>query len=320
MYFTGSKEHNVRLRSIALSRGWSLNEYAFSAVEGKKPARIPSCSSEEQIYKALGLSYVEPELREDAGEIETAQEGPIPALIGRDDIRGTFHCHTTWSDGTASVRAMADAAKAAGWEYLGIADHSKVAVYARGLSLKDLKAQFKEIDEVNASNRGFTIFKGTEVDILPDGSLDWDDKTLESFDYVVASIHSKFGMTQSEATARLVRAIRHPSVTMLGHMTGRLLLGREGYPVDVPEVIRAAAGEGKVIELNANPKRFDIDWRWIRQARDKGVMISINPDAHSTGGLLDTWLGVNIARKGWLRPGDVLNTRGTGEVKKWLGL
>jgi DNA polymerase (family 10) len=209
---------------------------------------------------------------------------------------------------------MVDAAVLLKWEYIGIADHSKAAVYANGLSERDVARQIGEISGLNEALKGFRIFAGTEVDILPDGSLDWSDRVLGRFDYVVASIHSRFSMTGEEATKRVIRALKNPRVTILGHPTGRLLLEREGYPLNVREVIDAASDYGKMIEINANPHRLDLDWRHCRYAREKGVMIAINPDAHSTAGLGDVRFGVDAARRGWLRSGDVLNTRSLAEV------
>lgn len=332
-YFTGSKEHNVELRSLAAQAGWSLNEYGFSAADkpgagaARKPTKAaggkagrksrsapPSCSSEAEIYRALGLDFIPPELREASGEIQAARSGTLPDLISEEDIRGTFHCHTTYSDGRNTLQEMADAAVRLEWEYIGIADHSKAAAYAGGLSEKDVRRQVSEIEAMNGRLRGFRVFAGTEVDILPDGSLDWPDRVLASFDYVVASIHSRFGMTAAEATRRVVGALKNRHVTMLGHPTGRLLLERDGYPVDLRQVIDAAADHGKMIEINANPHRLDLDWRFCRYASERGVMLAINPDAHSTEGLGDVRFGVNVARKGWLRARDVLNTRRLGAV------
>jgi DNA polymerase (family 10) len=213
---------------------------------------------------------------------------------------------------------MAAAAKALGWEYLGIADHSQIAAYARGLTPARVKAQHKEIDALNARDRSFRLFKGTEVDILADGTLDFTDAVLASFDYVVASVHSKFQMTEAEATKRVIRAITHKRVTMLGHPTGRLLLERDGYPVNMTEVIKAAADHGKIIEINAHPMRLDLDWRLVRLAKEKGVKIAINPDAHATAGLADVAYGVGIARKGWLEKKDVVNACSLKQVLKFM--
>jgi DNA polymerase (family 10) len=318
-YFTGSKEHNVEMRSRARKVGWSLNEYEFSKIEGEKNVkRPPECKEEGDIYGALGLSYVPPELRENVGEFEAAEKGKIPRLIEEKDLKGTFHCHTTASDGSNSLAEMVDAAKQLGWQYLGIADHSKVAVYANGLTPDRVKAQHKEIDKLNGSLSKFRVFKGTEVDILTDGSLDFNDKVLSSFDYVVASIHSKFKMTESEATKRIIRALKSKFVTILGHPTGRLLLSRDGYPLNLSEVINAASDYGKSIEINAHPVRLDLDWRLVKYAKQKGVRICINPDAHNIDGLKDVRFGVGIARKGWLETKDVLNCWNVKDVEKFF--
>jgi DNA polymerase (family 10) len=226
-YFTGSKDHNVEMRSRARDRGWSLNEYAFSAITDSKTRKKkapPKCSDEKQMYKSLGLAYVPPELREMLGEFEAAEKGAIPDLIEEKDLKGTFHCHTTFSDGLNTLEEMARAAKKRGWDYLGIADHSQIAAYAGGLTPERVRKQLREIDKFNDANRGFRLFKGTEVDILGDGSLDFNDKVLSGFEYVVASIHSKFKMTEAESTKRLIKALRNRYVTALGHPTGRLLL------------------------------------------------------------------------------------------------
>ena len=317
-YFTGSKEHNIEMRSLAKQFGWSLNEYGFSQLGAEekrgKAKRIVKCKTEEDIFKALGLSYIPPEIRETMGEIDAAKKGDIPDLIEEKDIRGTFHCHTTYSDGANTLQEMAEAAQKLGWEYLGIADHSKVAAYAGGLSEDKVKRQHMEIDRLNNSFKNFRLFKGTEVDILPDGSLDWSDRVLASFDYVVASVHSKFKMTEAEATKRIIKALKNKYVTMLGHPTGCLLLEREGYPVNMIDVINAAADYGKIIEINAHPLRLDLDWRLCKYAKEKGVKTSINPDAHNIHGLTDVQYGVGIARKGWLEKKDVINTKSLKEI------
>ncbi len=323
-YFTGSKEHNIEMRSRAKEYGWSLNEYGFSEIGSEekrgKAKRIVKCKTEEDIYKAVGLNYVPPELRENMGEIEASEKGELPHLIEFDDIRGTFHCHTTYSDGVNSLEQMANAAKKLGWEYLGIGDHSKVAAYAGGLSEAKVKEQFKEIDELNAKMKGFRILRGTECDILPNGDLDWSDKMLAQFEYVVASIHSGFKNDEKEMTKRIVKALKNKYVTMLGHPTGRLLLVRDGYPVDMIQVINCAADYGKVIEINAHPSRLDMDWRLLKYAKEKNVMIAINPDAHGIEGLSDVRYGVGIARKGWLEKDNVLNTRPLKGMLQYLKL
>ena len=329
-YFTGSKEHNIEMRSLAKHFGWSLNEYGFSELgtaddssrstratrrAGKRGVR---CKTEKDIYMALQLAYVPPELRENMGEIEAAANNQIPELVELDDIRGTFHCHTTYSDGANTLEEMLQAALKLGWEYLGIADHSKAATYANGLSVGKVKEQNKEIDRLNGRAGNFRIFKGTEVDILPDGSLDWSDGVLERFDYVVASIHSKFKMTESEASKRITKALKNRLVTMLGHPTGRLLLERDGYPVNMIDVINAASDYGKIIEINAHPTRLDLDWRLCKYAKEKKVRIAINPDAHNADGLRNVEYGVGIARKGWLEKKDVINTCDAKEVIRLL--
>ena len=323
-YFTGSKDHNVGMRSLAKEFGWSLNEYGFSEIGGTekrgKAKQVVKCKTEEDIYNSLNLKYVPPELRENMGELEPAINKHLPRLVENADIKGTFHCHTTYSDGTNSLEEMAQTAKELGWQYLGIADHSKVAVYASGLTEAKVKQQWKEIDTLNKKLAGFRVFKGTEVDILPDGSLDWSDKILAGFDYVVASIHSKFKMTEEEGTKRLIKALKNKYVTMLGHPTGRLLLQREGYPVNMVEVVKAAADYGKMIEINAHPMRLDIDWRFCRYAKEQGVMISINPDAHAAQGLTDVQYGVNTARKGWLEKTNILNCHDVKDVLNFLKL
>jgi DNA polymerase (family 10) len=303
-YFTGSKAHNIVMRRRAIARGLSLNEYALSGEKSDVP-----CKTEADVFKALGLIEIPPELREDSGEIEAAEAGKLPDLIDFGDLTGTFHCHSDWSDGGATLEEMAHAACDRGMSYLGIADHSRSAAYAGGLSIERVREQWAAIDELNRTFGGkFQLFKGTECDILPDGSLDYPDELLDGFDYVVASIHSNFGLSRDAMTRRLVRAASNPRVTMVGHPTGRLLLARDGYDVDLDAVIDAAAGAGTMIEINANPHRLDLDAEHCRRARQKGVMIVINPDAHSTGGLDDLEYGVTVARRGWLTKADVWNT------------
>ena len=318
-YFTGSKEHNVRMRSRALSKGWSLNEYRFSAAEGRELREpLPEIHEENDIYRSLGLDPVDPELRENRGEIEAAEHHKLPRLVEWTNLRGTFHNHTTASDGRASLEDMIAAAKELGLEYLGIADHSKSSFQANGLDEKRLAAQVARIRELNAAETDFRIFAGTECDILKDGSLDFSDDILSTLDYVVASVHSSFTMPEAEMTERIIRAMQNPHVTMLGHLTGRLLLSREPYQVNIPAILDAAAETGTIIELNANSRRLDLDWRWWPLAREKGVKCSINPDAHTTAGLQDLLFGVGIARKGWLTKDDVINTLPLTGIEKIL--
>jgi DNA polymerase (family 10) len=311
MYFTGSKEHNIHLRQRAIQRGLRLNEYELAG--DKKSVRA---ENEEDIYKALGLTYIPPELREDTGEIAAAEKEALPELLAPGDIKGVFHCHTDWSDGAATLEQMALAAKNHGYQYLGIADHSQSLAIANGLNPERVHRQFKEIDALNARLKGIHLFKGTECDILPDGTLDYDDALLAEFDYVVASVHTHFGQTQEEMTRRIVRALRHPRVTMLGHATGRLLLRRDAYRVDLDAVLKAAAEHGKMIEINANPHRLDLDWIHCKRAKALGVPLVINPDAHATDEFDYMRYGVDVARRGWLTRGDVFNTKTYAQVKK----
>ena len=321
VYFTGSKEHNIRLRSRALDHGWSLNEYRFSAA--KEGAELPPpIYTEQELYKSLGLDFIPPELREDRGEIIAAENGTLPNLIEWSNLRGTFHCHTTASDGKNSLIEMARAAMDLGLDYLGIADHSKSSFQAHGLDPVRLSEQVAEIRALNESEEfreaGFRLFAGTECDILKDGELDFPDEVLASLDYVVASVHSSFTMGEAEMTKRIIRAIENPHVTIMGHLTGRLLLSRESYPVNIPAVIEAAAATGTIIEINASPWRLDMDWRWWPLAKEKGVKCAINPDAHTTHGLQDLIYGVGIARKGWLTKADVINCLPLGKVETVL--
>lgn len=319
-YFTGSKEHNVRIRSRALAKGWSLNEYRFSEAQGKKLREpIPEIHEEADIYRALGLDPVEPELREDRGEVEAAEAHRLPQLIELSNLRGTFHNHTTESDGRASLEEMAAAARDLGLEYLGIADHSKASFQANGLDAKRLAAQVARIRELNATFDDFRLLAGTECDILKDGTLDFPDEVLATLDYVVASVHSSFTLPSAAMTQRVIRAMENPHVTMLAHPTGRLLLGRDPYQIDIPAVLDAAAATGTFIELNANPRRLDLDWRWWPMAKEKGVRCVINPDAHSVDGLQHLAFGVGIARKGWLTRDDVINTRPLDQILELLG-
>lgn len=312
-YFTGSKEHGIAMRVRAIRAGLKLNEYELAGEDRSIP-----CTDEADLFRALGLDCIPPELREDTGEMTAAETHTLPQLIEAGDIKGLFHNHTVYSDGVNTVEEMARAAKALGLSYLGIGDHSQSLTVANGLSPERVRRQHAEIDAVNKQFRGMRVFKGTECDILPDGSLDYDDELLATFDYVVASVHSHFHLTRDEMTARIIRAIRHPRVTMLGHSTGRLLLRRDGYQVDLEAVLEAAAEAGTMVEINADPHRLDLDWVHCKRARALGVLLVINPDAHSTGGLRNYLFGVDVARRGWLEKKDVFNTRSTAEVAKWF--
>ncbi len=302
-HFSGSKEHHIALRSLALKDGVKINEYGLWRGE----VRIP-CKDEADIYRTLGMQYIEPELREDRGEIEAALKGTLPTLVTEADLLGALHVHTNWSDGGVTLHEMAEAALKAGFSYLGICDHSQQAAYANGLSPARVREQQAEIDRLNAElGPSFRILKGTECDILRDGALDYDEETLALFDFVVASIHSNFNLPPEQQTARLIRAIENPYTSIIGHPTGRILLEREGYHPDMEAVIDAAGQQGVAIEINADPHRFDLDWRLLRYATERGVRIPINSDAHSPAALLNMRYGVGIARKGWLTRADVLN-------------
>ena len=311
LHFTGSKEHNIRLRARAIELGLSLNEYALANATTSVAAK-----TEADIYAALGMQFLPPEMREDTGEVELSLSGgPIPKLIEPNDIKGVFHNHTTYSDGVASLREMALAAKALGWEYFGVGDHSQSLRIANGLSPERVRDQWKVIDELNRELKGIRILKGIECDILEDGSLDYDDELLAGFDYVVASVH----IPSEDITERTCRALQHPATTMLGHMTGRLLLRRAGYNIDVERVLQTAAEHGKMIEINAQPSRLDLDWIYCKRAKQLGIPLVINPDAHSPEELGLFVFGVNVARRAWLTEHDIFNTKSLKEVLKSLG-
>ncbi|PYJ48304.1 MAG: DNA polymerase/3'-5' exonuclease PolX [Verrucomicrobia bacterium] len=277
-YFTGNKEHNIELRSRALQRGWTLNEYRLAPLppdpkaKKKRPVKkIPTVGDEADLYRAVDLDFIAPELRENTGEFGAAEKHSLPKLIEKENLRGTFHCHTTASDGHNSLEEMAEAAQVLGLEYLGIAEHSRSSVQAHGLDKVKLHAQVAAIAKVNKKFDGFRLFAGVECDILRDGSLDFDDEVLSELDFVVASIHSVFNLSEAEMTRRIIRAISNPLVTILAHPTGRLLLKREPYQIDIPAILDAAAETGTWVELNAAPKRLDLDWRWWPLAKEKGV-------------------------------------------------
>jgi len=310
---TGSLSHWNAMMERAKTLGFKLSEEGL-----RRTGRGIFCKEEEGIFEALGLHFIPPELRENQGEIEAAERHELPLLIEDRDIKGVFHVHSSYSDGTTSIKSMARAAKTMGFSYMGLSDHSQTARYAGGLNVEKLKKQWEEIDQVNGEMDGFHMFKGIESDILPDGSLDYDEAILKKFDFVIASVHSHFTMPLEEMTQRIVKAIRNPFTTILGHPTGRLLLAREPYAIDMTRLINEASKTGVAIELNAHPYRLDLDWRLCKDAKEKGVKIIINPDAHDEAGLKDTYFGVGIARKGWLEPGDILNTMDLEEMKQFL--
>jgi DNA polymerase (family 10) len=324
-YFTGSKEHNIEMRNRALKRGWTLNEYRIAPLpldpaktKRKEPSPIPAVHEETDLYRALDLDFIPAELRENSGEFDAAEKHAIPRLIEKENLRGTFHCHTTASDGHNTLEEMAEAAQELGLQYLGIADHSRSSIQAHGLDEAKLRAQMAAIRKLNKKFDGFRLFAGVECDILRNGALDFSDELLGELDYAVASIHSVFNLPEAEMTQRIIRALENPFITMLGHPTGRLLLKRDPYAVDIPAVLDAAAATGTWVEINAAPKRLDLDWRWWRLAREKGVQCVINPDAHRVARLQDLWFGVGVARKGWLTKDDVVNCLPLGQMEKEL--
>lgn len=333
-YFTGSKEHNIEMRNRALKRGWTLNEYRLAPLppeaasdSGKKKKaptpqkkliKVPSIRDEAELYKAMGLDYIPPELRENCGEFDAAETHSLPRLIEKEALRGAFHCHTTASDGHNTLEEMAAAAQELGLEYLGIAEHSRSSIQAHGLDETKLRAQLARIRALNKTFNGFSIFAGIECDILRDGSLDFPDDILAELDFAVASIHSVFNLAEAEMTKRIIRAMENPFITMLAHPSGRLLLKREPYAVDIPAILDAAAATGTWVELNAAPKRLDLDWRWWPLAKQKGVKCVINPDAHRVERLQDLWFGIGAARKGWLTKADVINTLPLGKIETEL--
>jgi DNA polymerase (family X) len=350
-HFTGSKDHNVQMRHRALAQGLSMSEWGLfpsdqkhgpteqgATLSGERGAGSKEpvtegkvrkskatgksdivVATEAELFAKLGLKFIPPEMREGLGEIELAEKGELPRLVEDGDIRGVFHNHTTASDGHNTLEEMVAAAEALGFEYFGIADHSKSSVQARGLDEKRLADQVSTIKKLNASGRFKThVFTGTECDILPDGRLDFADDVLGQLDYTVVSVHSAFKQEGEEMTRRIIRAVENPHTTMLGHITGRLLLQREGYVVDVEKVIDAAIANDVIIELNASPWRLDMDWRHWRKAVAKGLVCSINPDAHDVEGLQHFRTGVGAARKAWLTKEHVFTTRPLAQVKKFF--
>jgi len=325
LYFTGSKEHNIVMRQRAIDRDLRLNEYGLfrSGAETRDPKLLVNCRTEEEIFEKLGLHYIPPELREDAGEIPLAEKEPLPRLIEWTDLKGSLHNHSTWSDGHQQPADIARAMRELGLAYWGITDHSKSSFQANGLDAARVRQQLKEIRQINedlaAEGSDFRLLTGAEVDILKDGRLDFEDDLLAELDVVIASIHQSFNQSEEETTSRLVGAARNPYVHILGHLTGRLLLEREPYKMDHRAVIDACAETGTWIELNASPLRFDMDWRWWPYARSKGVKCAINCDAHRFEHAGFLRLGAGIARKGWLTREDVVNTLPLDKLRKELG-
>jgi DNA polymerase (family 10) len=302
IHATGSEGHVAGLRAWAVARGHRLD----GAVLWRGHEFVPA-PDEEAVYRALGLAWIPPELREGWGEIERATAG-LPRLIEPSDLRGLLHCHTSYSDGRLSVWDLAISARDAGYEYVGVTDHSGTAAYVGGLGEPEIQSQWREIDDANARVEGIRVLKGIEADILPDGRLGYSDEILAGFDLVIASVHNRFGLDREQMTERILTAMENPYLTILGHLTGRLLLSREPFPLDLDRVFERAASRGVAIEINADPHRLDLDWRSVRRAREAGVAISIGADAHSAAGLENVAYGVRVARKGWLEARDVLNT------------
>jgi DNA polymerase (family 10) len=306
---TGSNAHVEEMNRYARDRGFEITGNSLLRKGKRMPVR-----SEEDFFRALGLAMIPPELREAMGEIEAAARHELPNLLVYDDLRGALHNHSDYSDGSATIEEMAEAAIERGWDYIGITDHSESAFYAGGLKRDKLQRQLEEIDELNARMTGFRILKGIEADIMADGRLDYDAQILDQLDFVIGSIHSRFSMDGDAMTKRVLAALDDPHLTILAHPTGRLLLSREPYALDVEAVLEKAAQVGAAVELNADPHRLDLDWRYCRRAKELGVTIEIGPDAHSTPGLDNVHFGVGMARKAWLEAGEILNTRSADEV------
>jgi DNA polymerase (family 10) len=309
---TGSEGHLRELASCAADKGFAFNGAALW-----RGSQFVATPDEETFYQALGLRFIPPELREGRGEVAAAGQGELPRLVERSDVKGFLHCHTSYSDGSNTVEELAVACRAAGFDYLGVTDHSQAAAYAGGLRPEDLARQADEIDEVNARLDGFRILKGVEADILQDGRVDYDERVLERLDFVIASVHSRFNMGERDMTARMLAAMDNPYLTIIGHPTGRLLLSRDPYPIDLDAVMEKAAATGVALEINADPHRLDLDWRVLRKAKESGVAISIGADAHSVAGIGYVEYGVAMARKGWLGRDDILNARPVGEFVEY---
>ncbi len=306
LYFTGSKDHNIAMRNLAIERGWKLNEYGlFDNKTGKRLAG----ASEQEVFKKLGLEFIPPELRENRGELEAAQNGKLPNLVKLDDLKGDLQMHTTWSDGTAELEAMAKAAKDRGYDYIAVTDHSVSVRVANGLTEERFRKQWKEMDKLNEELAPFRIIRAVELEIKSDGSLDFEKKFLDEFELVGASLHQNFRQDAEKLTLRALKAISNPSVDFLCHPTNRLLGRREGNPIDLEKVIKAAKDNGKMLEIDGEPARLDLDEVWAKKAMEAGVPLVIDSDAHSLGELDNVGYGVTVARRAWVEAKDVMNTK-----------
>ncbi len=312
-HFTGSKEHNTAMRAMSKKMGIKINEYGLF----KNGKRIP-CSNEHDFFQVFSMDYIPPELRENHGEIEAAKNGKLPRLVTQEDIKGLFHIHTNFSDGNMTIQKACQHLKEMGMHYAGFSEHSKTAAYAGGLKEESMKDYLSEIEKIQKKLGDFTLFKGIESDILPNGDLDYSDAVLRRFDFVIIAIHSHFNMSQKEMTQRMIKAMQNPHATILAHPSGRILLARDPYQVDIMQIIDAAAENDVDLEINANPHRLDLDWRMTKYARDKKIKVFINPDAHHLQNLHDYTYGVNMARKGWLEAADVANTMTSRQMQKYL--
>lgn len=315
-HFTGSTEHNIRIRQIAKKLGYKVNEYG---IEDQETGDRFTFSTEADFFAKLQLPYIQPELREDRGEIEAAKDGRLPHMISADQILGDLHTHSLYSDGIHSILEMAKAAQKKGYQYLAITDHSRSLKVASGLSIEELKEQWAEIDQLNQQFSHFEILKGAEVDILPDGTLDYPDEILAQMDIVIASIHTSFHLGQNQMTKRLIQAMKNPYVHIIGHPTGRLLLRRDAYNLDLDRIFQVAKETGTILELNANPHRLDLNDLLLKKAKEEyQLKFCINTDAHSTEQLHNLLFGIHTARRGWLTREDILNAQPWEQGKKWL--
>lgn len=312
-HFTGSKEHNTALRGMAKEMGIKINEYGIF-----KNETLIKCNSEEEIYKVFKMAYIPPELRENNGEIEAALNNSLPRLVEEKDLKGIFHIHTNFSDGSITLKSLCNKLNSDGFKYAGISDHSKSAYYAGGIKEENIDSYFKEINNICSNFKNLKIFIGIESDILPDGNLDYSEKYLKKFDFIIASVHSSFNLSEEDMTNRIIKAIENKYTTILGHPTGRILLTREPYKVDMIRIINAASENKVAIEINSNPYRLDLDWRLCKYAKEKKVKIFINPDAHKIEDIDNYKYGINIARKGWLEKEDIVNTMTKEEIQSFL--